>query len=278
VLDLDADRANLELRVDGPEFTRRARIVVEKAGAIREIGAFRQPTGEHRIEMLHVLAGSSRFLTDAVIKIDHIALLQWNIETKSGKQTCIKAAQGSEVKNHAPLHSAEPRGRQHPKPSMTHSAAIALPGVEYNDFLFAPIGEDSNGMMVSVLSGLARLDIDPWQEAAQLAQATREVGTQRLVSLIGALRDTGSAYPDPPTIAARLIALLPKPDQSSNRSNDASNGVDRVKPWWIYVIMMSFVLGTQFFVASQKPPTSPDNVPTSSSTASPQRLPVNTGQ
>ena len=76
MLDLDADRANVELRVEGPEFTRRARTVVEKAGAIREIRAFRQSRGEHRIEMLHVLAGLSRFLTDAVIKIDHIALLQ----------------------------------------------------------------------------------------------------------------------------------------------------------------------------------------------------------
>ena len=47
---------------------------------------------------------------------------------------------------------------------------MSLPGAEFNDFLFAPIGEDGNGMLVSVLSGLARLDVDPWQEAAKLAQ------------------------------------------------------------------------------------------------------------
>jgi hypothetical protein len=196
-------------------------------------------------------------------------------ETKSGKQTCIKAAQGSGVKNHAPLQSA---GRQRPKPSMMRFAAIAVPGVEYNDFLFAPIGEDSNGMLVSVLSGLARLDIDPWQEAAQLARSTTEAGTQRLASLIGALRDTESAYPDPATIAARLIGLLPKRDPSSHRLTGTSNGVGPARPWWVYAIMMSFVLGTQFFVASQKPPANPDNVQTSSSPASPQSPPANTGQ
>jgi hypothetical protein len=47
---------------------------------------------------------------------------------------------------------------------MTRAATMSLPEAEFNDFLFAPIGEDSNGMLVSVLSGLARLDVDPWQE------------------------------------------------------------------------------------------------------------------
>src|SRR6204780_266003 len=98
---------------------------------------------------------------------------------------------------------------------MTRAAAIALHGAEFNDFLFAPIGEDRNGMAVSVLSGLARLDIDPWQEAARLAQSPGETATQRLASLIGALRDGESAYPDPPKIAARLIALLPRQGGSS---------------------------------------------------------------
>jgi hypothetical protein len=161
---------------------------------------------------------------------------------------------------------------------MAYSAATALPGTEFNDFLFAPIGEDSNGMPVSVLSGLARLDMDPWQEAAQLAQSTRETATQRLASLIGALRDRESAYPDPPTIAARLIALLPKKDQSSNRSGNISNGIGPTKPWWVYAILMSVVVGTQIFVSIQKPPTNTDSIQTSSSTASPQSPPVNASQ
>ena len=164
---------------------------------------------------------------------------------------------------------------------MMPSAAIAVPGAEFNDFLFAPIGEDKNGMPVSVLSGLARLDMDPWQEAAQLAQSPRETATQRLASLIGALRDEESAYPDPPTIAARLIALLPQRDGSSNRSRNTPNDVGPTitsKPWWIYVILMSFVLGTQFFIANQRLPLKADSAETGSSTAAPRSSPVNTGQ
>jgi hypothetical protein len=57
---------------------------------------------------------------------------------------------------------------------MMPPAAIALPRAEFNAFLFARTGEDRNGMPVSVLSGLARLDMDPWQEeAAQLPASGR---------------------------------------------------------------------------------------------------------
>ena len=43
----------------------------------------------------------------------------------------------------------------------------------FDDFLFAPIGEERNGMLLSVVSALARLNVDPWQEAANLAQLPR---------------------------------------------------------------------------------------------------------
>jgi hypothetical protein len=47
---------------------------------------------------------------------------------------------------------------------MSSSASVSVLGTEFDDFLFAPIGEDRNDMPLSVLSALARLDIDPWQE------------------------------------------------------------------------------------------------------------------
>jgi hypothetical protein len=58
------------------------------------------------------------------------------------------------------------------------SLPIPIAGSEFNDFLFAPIGEDRNGMLVSVRSGLARSDVDPWQEAAKLAQLSGEAATK----------------------------------------------------------------------------------------------------
>lgn len=47
-------------------------------------------------------------------------------------------------------------------------SGYSLPNSEFNAFVFAPIGEERNGMLLSVMSALARRDIDPWQEAARL--------------------------------------------------------------------------------------------------------------
>jgi hypothetical protein len=151
---------------------------------------------------------------------------------------------------------------------MTRAAAIALPEAEFNDFLFAPIGEDRNGMPVSVLSGLARLDVDPWEEAEKLAQLPGESATQRLASLIGALRDRDSSSLDPSTIAARLIALLPNRNRTKNQSQNRPHNIGAVinsRSWWVYVIFMCFVLGTQFMIANKQLPTKADSAQAESS-------------
>jgi hypothetical protein len=62
---------------------------------------------------------------------------------------------------------------------MTHSS-VAQFRSEFDDFLYAPVDEGNGGTFLSVLSALARLDVDPWQEAASLAQMSRENATQRL--------------------------------------------------------------------------------------------------
>ncbi|MGB7100358.1 MAG: hypothetical protein WBD95_16555, partial [Xanthobacteraceae bacterium] len=78
----------------------------------------------------------------------------------------------------------------------TRSASVVVRASEFDNFLFAMIGEDRNEMPLSVLSALARLDIDPWQEAAELARVPRETATQRLALSIAALPDGSSAHLD----------------------------------------------------------------------------------
>jgi hypothetical protein len=85
---------------------------------------------------------------------------------------------------------------------------------KFDDFLFAPIGEETNKMILSVLSALTRLGVDPRQEAGRLAQLPRELATQSLASMIG--RPNGRWAPsDSRVIAARLVELLP-PGVDSN--------------------------------------------------------------
>lgn len=93
---------------------------------------------------------------------------------------------------------------------MTQSASVFRLRSEFDDFLFAPIDDDTNGMCLSVISALARLDVDPWQEAAELTGLPGKTATERLTSLIASLPDGLAVQRDAGTIAARLIALLPR--------------------------------------------------------------------
>jgi len=54
---------------------------------------------------------------------------------------------------------------------------------EFDDFLFAPIGEDNNGMPLGVVSALARLDVDPWVQADKLLRLPGKVSVVELASI-----------------------------------------------------------------------------------------------
>ena len=93
---------------------------------------------------------------------------------------------------------------------MTHAALSPLIGPEFDEFLSTSIGEDRNGTGLSVLSALARLDVDPWKEATSLARMPREAAAVRLTELIEALPlAPASAIPSRMS-AADLVALLPR--------------------------------------------------------------------
>ena len=101
---------------------------------------------------------------------------------------------------------------------MTHPALALLIGPEFDKFLCAPIGADRNGTGLSVLSALARLNVDPWQEATSLARMPREAAVVRLTALIDALPKEGT-FGIPTTIAADLVALLPRGNSLNVRSS-----------------------------------------------------------
>ena len=81
---------------------------------------------------------------------------------------------------------------------------------EFEGFLFTPIGQDNNDVPLSVLSALARQDVDPWEEAAKLTRLPEEEAVNELVSLLDALPPATLADADHVTTATRLLALLPR--------------------------------------------------------------------
>ena len=67
---------------------------------------------------------------------------------------------------------------------MDDRPSVSSPTSQYDDFLFASICEEANGMRLSVLSALARMNVDPWDEATRLAAMPKAVAERTLVSIL----------------------------------------------------------------------------------------------
>jgi hypothetical protein len=80
---------------------------------------------------------------------------------------------------------------------------------EFNDFLFTSIGKERAGIRLTVLSALARLGFDPWQEAARLSGLTRDAAAGTLASAFRALPKREWQALDLASVAAGLVKLLP---------------------------------------------------------------------
>ena len=132
-------------------------------------------------------------------------------------------------------------------------------------------------MLLSVLSALARLNVDPWQEAAKLAGLPAETAIQRLGSLIAALPGGPSTQPDARAIAARLIALLPRHAGSDIASPKWRLGASAgTNPWAVvlfYMLFMLFMLGAQFAAGSRHQPARVAHVQALTSTSTSPHIP-----
>jgi hypothetical protein len=134
-------------------------------------------------------------------------------------------------------------------------------GTEFNRFLFASISEDRNERQLSVVSVLARMNLDPWLEAAQLSQSPKDIAARRLAGLIAALPDGPPAHANPGPNAMRLIALLPSRDDLAIPSSEALLAVVAAPKYrgaillmMMMMMMMFFVLGILFFAANGHAP------------------------
>jgi hypothetical protein len=92
---------------------------------------------------------------------------------------------------------------------MAHTASLLNSKSEFDSFLYAPVGEDKKGTIVSVLTAFARLNFEPWQKAADFASLPKDVAKTRLAAMIATLPGMSPTSSEPGMVAARLIALLP---------------------------------------------------------------------
>ncbi len=124
-------------------------------------------------------------------------------------------------------------------------AVTSALGTEFDDFLYSSLGEDKHGLLISVVSLLGRLNLDPWQEAASYAGLPPEKAAQKLASLIESLPDRPLQEGDPVTLATRLIRLLPR--RTESRLSPAAAVpvvVETVNTWRIVrALLLAFAVG-----------------------------------
>jgi len=112
----------------------------------------------------------------------------------------------------------------------------------FDPFLFAAIGEERNGMLLSVLSALARLELDPWREAESLSKLPAPAATERLTSLLSALPSAQLKTPAPATIM-RLVGLLPRAVRGEAWARGAGGAAKPKLSWPLLLyIILAFVM------------------------------------
>jgi hypothetical protein len=151
------------------------------------------------------------------------------------------------------------------------AAATTSQGSEFQNFLYAPICQDQEGMTLSVLSAIARQDVDPWTEAARLSQLPKETATKQITDLLDGLPRRTLACLDRVEVAARLSALLPRNSESNVSGMLQSPAAARQNPtvlafnWRFFYLYFCLMLLMNWVIAEFRAPQTP---PTASDTAS----------
>jgi hypothetical protein len=135
---------------------------------------------------------------------------------------------------------------------MTHTHPLFLFEHQFDEFLCAPIGEEKNGMELTVMSALARRNVDLLQEAERLSRLPREIATQELCVMIAELPGAPNRA-SPRLIAERLIAPLPfsagseasSPRTATGRPVTRGETARSAVVLFFLLLMMAFSIGLQ---------------------------------
>jgi hypothetical protein len=92
---------------------------------------------------------------------------------------------------------------------MASKDAFALGNSPFNPLLYAEVGIEENGAALTVLSVLARLDEDPWSEAARWAWLPKATVIDQLTARLEQMPLCPDSLRDARRTATRLSALLP---------------------------------------------------------------------
>jgi hypothetical protein len=105
--------------------------------------------------------------------------------------------------------------------ALRNAYAPVLP--EMDTFLFASVGEEEKGIPLSVLSALARLGLDPRNEAVRLSHLKSKAAAGQLGRLLARLPNRPWTPSDIRRIAGKLVELLPAAPNSGKDDQQATS-------------------------------------------------------
>lgn len=120
---------------------------------------------------------------------------------------------------------------------------------EFDRFLQAFVGEDRNGNAVTVLSALARLDLEPWEEATALAALEKEAADSRLEMLLSQFRDVPALKQNYGSVARKLTRLLPKRRKRLTAVSDGAENGPAKSSGLIWAVLTFLFLILQLILA-----------------------------
>ncbi|QEW19455.1 hypothetical protein LA6_001645 [Marinibacterium anthonyi] len=122
---------------------------------------------------------------------------------------------------------------------------------EFDRFLHASVGEDRNGYAVTMLSTLARLGLDPWNETAELVTLGHDAARARLVTLLARFRDVPTLAGNHGRVARDLSRLLPESRTSGALQRSAATVADgsRGISGAIWAVLAIIIVLFQMFMA-----------------------------
>lgn len=109
-------------------------------------------------------------------------------------------------------------------------------------FLYAPLLDDRNGTSLSVLSVLARLDLDPWAEAARLSALPRESAAAAFAAILSRLPIELRGSSDTAAIAARAVELLPAGASGARGEEGRDGKTEGVGFWFVVALLLALLV------------------------------------
>jgi hypothetical protein len=118
---------------------------------------------------------------------------------------------------------------------------------EFDRFLFATVGEEVDGMPLSVLSALSRLGLDPRDEAARLSDLAGDAAADQLARTIARLPGRRWTSLEMQNIADRLVALLPGATDST-KMDPVTSGEGRKTRSWTSGLLTCLILAAAVLI------------------------------